>query len=66
MFCFINDVCMVEGPKINNNHEKFCITLAKIHFTDTICYITHKTFQSLAADDVDQQKSHVTDFKASY
>lgn len=43
MFCFINDVCMVEGPKINNNHEKFCITLAKIHFTDTICYITHKS-----------------------
>lgn len=64
---------MVEGPKINNNHETFCITLAKIHFTDTICYLTHKSsralnfslsFQSLAADDVDQQKSHVTDFKA--
>lgn len=60
---------MVEGPKINNNHETFCITLAKIHFTDTICYLTHKSSRALnflfAADDVDQQKSHVTDFKAS-
>lgn len=41
------DVCMVEGPKINNNHETFCITLAKIHFTDTICYLTHKSSRTL-------------------
>lgn len=43
MFCFINDVCMVEGFKINNNYEKFCIMLVKIYYLDIICYIIYKS-----------------------